>query len=353
MSTLLSTKTRRSWQRLWSQLNDHLFPFISEGIILAISGGPDSRALLEAIALWPKRTLGKWVVVVVNHGQRIEADQESLYVLRRAKRLGFEAHYEMLPIFNKMNEQDLRKIRYEAIHRVAKIYNLKSICLAHHRDDNSEGFFMALMGVGGGEVGASMTEVEMVDGFRLLRPFLSLTKADLLLSLSMSGQTDFVIDRLDEEKKGARAYVRHEVFPPLMRKTTGFKKRLAHFGLIQKRNQAIIDKMARSLIVWQENGAFLKADQVFDEVVLSSAVRQVIKKLNPGKDLRQCLPQITKLVKDAIPREELLIETPGLDPKSNAFNLRDLSRKEYQFPGVLVTRDAKSAITMRFERLSG
>lgn len=353
MSTLLSTKTRRSWQRLWSQLDDHLLSHMAEGVVLAISGGPDSRAMLEAIARWPKRILGKWVVVVVNHGQRAEADKESLYVLNRAKRLGFDAHYEMLPIFNKMNEQDLRKARYEAIYRIAVIYNFKSICLAHHRDDNAEGFFMALMGVGGGEVGASMTELEIVDGFKLLRPFLSLTKADLLLSLSMAGQTDFLIDRLDEEKKGARAYVRHELFPPLLRKTIGLKKRLANFGLIQKRNQALIDKLARSLIIWQEFGALIKTDQFFDEVILSSAIRQIIKKMNPGKDLRQCLPQISKLAKDSIHREATVMNSPGLDPQSNAFNLRDLSRKEYQFPGVLVIRDPGSAITMRFERLSG
>jgi tRNA(Ile)-lysidine synthase len=60
------------------------------GLILAVSGGPDSTALLVLAARWAKRLkcAPKLVAVTVDHGLRVEATREAAAVKRLARRLG-------------------------------------------------------------------------------------------------------------------------------------------------------------------------------------------------------------------------------------------------------------------------
>ncbi len=349
MSTLYATKKRRSLQALWSKLDEHLLPYLEQGTVLAVSGGPDSRALLEAVANWKNGLSKKFVVAIIDHGQRKASSNESNVVAMRAKRLGFETVCETLPSFSeRTHEHELRKLRYQLLTAIARNYDCGVICTAHHRDDDAEGFFMALMGVGGGELGASMPEMGGLDDLLLIRPFLSLGKNDLLLTLSFQNKADFVRDSLDESRVGERAYVRHEVLPPLSRHAKDLKKRAAFFGRIQRLNQEIVDQLARSFIAWQGDYAKLSLDASMEPQLLTAAIWEMIKKLSNGKDLRACKPTIDNLVLDiSAMTKQLKHIGPGLDRKPNGLNLSVLNRKKYQFPGVLVIKEPGSIIAKR------
>lgn len=332
-------------QTLWSCLDRDFVPFAESGIVLAISGGPDSRALLEAVASWPKRNYGRFVVAIVNHGQREEALAESNFVIRRAKRLAFHCEAIHLPIFgNACHEQDLRNARYQALSRVASRHGCVALSTAHHMDDNAEGYLMALMGLGGGELGAAMNDIERIDDLTLIRPFLGLSKRDLLLSLSLDGKTDFVVDRLDEERRGSRAYVRHEILSKISAKAPAVSKRLASFGQIQRNNQTMIEKRGQELIDWESDHARLHCPRDIEREIVTAALWQILKKFSSGKDLRACQPTVSKLIQDLENATSPNPLRPGLDQISNRINLKSLDAKEYQFPGVLVIRKGGSII---------
>lgn len=322
MGTHFSTKKRRADQVLWSELDKYLLPRIRDGVVLAISGGPDSRALLEAVSTWPKRVLGSFVVACIDHGARTEARAETLYVHKRALRLGFSSHHEaILNLSQSANENELRTARYEALRKIAARFSCATICTAHHRDDDNEGFLMALMGVGGGALGASMNELELVDGIWLCRPFLALQKSDLLVSLSLAGITDFVRDRLDEARVGERAYVRHEVFPELFKRAPEIANRLQTFGRVQREQAFVVDKVAQSLITWNLDSALIDISQQPKTALVVAALWRTLKTLNAGKDLRASQKTIDKIVADR-------------DSCTEA--------KCFEFPGLTVTRKAKS-----------
>jgi tRNA(Ile)-lysidine synthase len=57
------------------------------GLLLAISGGPDSTALLFLAARWRKKTKTKLAAVTVDHGLRPEAKREAAAVAKLAKKL--------------------------------------------------------------------------------------------------------------------------------------------------------------------------------------------------------------------------------------------------------------------------
>lgn len=345
MSTFFSTKKRRAEQVLWSKLDEHLLPHAKDGVILAISGGPDSRALLESIALWPNRRCGRFLVVSLDHGVRHEAKKEAQFIFMRAKRLGFNAHFRSISC-EKNSEKDLRHARYEALAQIARKNHCRIICTAHHQDDDTEGYFMALMGVGGGELGASMSESTPLREFTLVRPFLELTKKDLLLSLSFKGLTDFVRDRLDEESQGMRAQVRNIIFPELFKKAPGLKSRLASFGHSQNLQRKAINKISLDAVDWlDEKTATIRTD--LDQSIIISAIWQILKKWSDGKDLRACKHTIDRLMDDlpGCPKTK----ASRLDPSSNAFNLKALSVKEYQFPGVVVFKGPKDMVAKRID----
>lgn len=337
------TKRRRALQILWSCLDRHLVPCLKDGVVLAVSGGPDSRALLESVALWRGRSQGRIVVACVDHGARLEAQGEARFIAMRAMRLGFAAHTErIINIDGEGSEQYLRIARLRALSKIAQETQCQTICTAHHADDDAEGYFMALMGVGGGELGAAMNEITMLEDMRICRPFLSRSKQDLLLALSLCGITDFVEDRLDEACLGMRARVRNQIFPELFKKAPMLRSRLAQFGRHQSSQRELIERLASSLIAWGDKEASLSLDNAPDKALIIAALWQVLKKWCNDKDLRSSQPTINALVND-LPA----VYNPWLDPISNAFNLKDLSVRHYQFPGVVVTKSSKNIVIAR------
>ena len=90
--TAATTHARRLVQPLWNALDATVVDDLPRGLVLCVSGGPDSRALLEALATWRRRHDGRIVVASVDHGRRAGARAEVDAVVARAHALAFEAH---------------------------------------------------------------------------------------------------------------------------------------------------------------------------------------------------------------------------------------------------------------------
>jgi tRNA(Ile)-lysidine synthetase-like protein len=346
MVTRYETYKRRALQKLWNKLDEHVSTHLTAGIVLAISGGPDSRALLEAVASWPKRHRGQFVVATIDHAIRKDSAQEARFIEMRARRLGFDAFTTRLAPLS-ASEHKLRSLRYQALVSLAHARGYKTIVTGHQSNDNAEGYVMALLGVGGGELGAAMNEIESIDDITLCRPFLSLTKGDLLLALTLGNHTDFVRDQCDEARQGKRALVRYDIVPTLQHYSPNILSRLKRFACAQAKQGEFIEKAAWSLIVWREQHAILSLDPKPDPALLISALWQIIKCFSDGKDLRSVGSLITAIAEDVLVDD--FIKSPGfsgLDPRLNGFNLNALNVKHYQVPGAVVLR-AQSEIQVR------
>lgn len=349
MTTYFSTRKRRALQVLWSKLDVHLLPYAEKGMVLAVSGGPDSRALMESVASWPKRSDLKIVVASIDHGQRSESQEEVNFIARRAKRLGFSAEsLSLLSLYLPMGEQELRFARYRSLADVARKHDCRVICAAHHGDDNAEGLMMAMMGVGGGEMGSGMSEMAVLGDLLLVRPFLSLSKRELLLPLTLGGHTDFVVDRLDERRMGQRAFVRHEILPDLYKNAPLMRKRLPKFSTYLRTQREALERRSEPLIRWQENSAHIDISSANEPSLIVRALWQILKKWGNGKDLRQSQSTIDRILDD-IGKTDIgsAKAPPWLDPVSNGFNLEGLGVKQYHFPGVVVLRGPNDIVAKR------
>jgi tRNA(Ile)-lysidine synthase TilS/MesJ len=201
----LDTRARRALQPLWNAL-DAVADACADGAVLAVSGGPDSRALLEAFARWRRRP-GRIEVVAVDHGLRVAARMEAAAVVARAGALGLEGRVVTLAGL-KPDEASLRAARHEALRAVAVTLAVSAVVYAHHRGDVAESVLLHLAGQGGGRRGRAPRTVEVVDGIARVRPFLALDKATLGHALLDLGIDDAVVDEDDVAGRNARARLR-------------------------------------------------------------------------------------------------------------------------------------------------
>ena len=159
----------------------------AKGLVLAISGGPDSTALMALVAAWQERP--PVLVVTVDHGLRPDAADEAAMVEANAKRLGLPVQIVKAgPIAGRGNLQAAaRAARYGLLADAARAGGHDTIVTAHHRDDQAETFLLRLAR-GSGVYGlAAMAPETAFDGLTLARPLLHVSRQALLAVAQASG----------------------------------------------------------------------------------------------------------------------------------------------------------------------
>ena len=81
----VKTIYRRFFQPFWDIFDRIIYPFSKYGIILGVSGGTDSRILLEILAKYSKRTQGSYIITIVNHYVRKVNCNEAIFISNRSK----------------------------------------------------------------------------------------------------------------------------------------------------------------------------------------------------------------------------------------------------------------------------
>jgi len=192
-------------------------PFKIEGrrVAVAVSGGPDSMALAWCAKRWADqgsglRAQGSGVVAfIVDHGLREESAAEAALVSARLAALGIES--EVLrwahdAVRSRVHVQ-ARKARYDLLIEACKRRGITDLLLAHHQEDQAETILMRFAKGSGLDGLAGMAPVTTMDGARLLRPFLSVSKARLVATCEEAG-IPYVIDPSNAKEKYARGRLR-------------------------------------------------------------------------------------------------------------------------------------------------
>ena len=156
-------------------------------IVLAVSGGPDSIALMWLAARW-RRALARGprlIAVTVDHGLRPEAAAEAREVRRLARSL--DLPHRTLRWTGPKPRTGLpaaaRAARYRLLAQAARASDATHILTAHTRDDQAETLLMRMLR-GSGIAGlAAMARESERDGLALARPFLDISKSQLIATL--------------------------------------------------------------------------------------------------------------------------------------------------------------------------
>jgi tRNA(Ile)-lysidine synthase len=156
-------------------------------LLLAVSGGPDSIALMWLAARWRGALAHgpRLVAVTVDHGLRTAAAAEAREVKRLARTLDLE--HRTLRWTGPKPATGLpaaaRSARYRLLAKAARESGATHILTAHTRDDQAETLLMRILR-GSGIAGlAAMARESERDGVLLARPFLDVAKSQLIATL--------------------------------------------------------------------------------------------------------------------------------------------------------------------------
>jgi tRNA(Ile)-lysidine synthase len=214
-------------------------------IILAVSGGPDSIALMWLAARW-RRTLGRGprlIAVTVDHGLRPEAAREARDVKRLARTLDLP-HRTMRWTGAKPKTglpAAARSARYRLLAQAARANGATHILTAHTRDDQAETLLMRLVR-GSGIAGlAAMARQSERDGVLLARPFLQVAKSQLVATLDKA-KIGFAEDPTNRDSNFTRPRIRAVM--PVLAAEGGDVRNLARLASRLARANAAVEVLA-------------------------------------------------------------------------------------------------------------
>lgn len=184
----------------------------ARGILLAVSGGPDSVALMLLAARWARGRPAPppLYIATVDHGLRRESREEAELVGTWAAELSL-AHeilvWEGAKPKSRVQER-AREARYKLLFEHAAKIGADHVMTAHHADDQAETILFRLIRGSGISGLAGMARSSERDGCLLVRPLLSCAKADLI-ALCESKAHPFIKDPSNEDPGYARTRIRH------------------------------------------------------------------------------------------------------------------------------------------------
>lgn len=186
-------------------------------VLAAVSGGPDSMALVLALLDLSQAYQIEIGLAHINHGLREKASDDEEFVADFAEKRGLPFYSLCEDVAAYAAEHRLsvetagRKIRYRFFEETADRFDYSKIALGHHKDDNAEQVLMNLIR-GSGTKGIS--GIPPVRQNRFIRPLIQVTKSEIQQFLDTRKQP-FVIDDSNTDTQFLRNRIRNDLIPEL------------------------------------------------------------------------------------------------------------------------------------------
>ena len=229
-------------------------------ILVAVSGGPDSVALLHVLLALQKKFDTQIGIGHLDHGLRASAAaRDAAFVSSLGHKMGLPTHVaaEDVQDLHQKQKGSLealgRKARYNFFSRMARKFGYNKIALGHHAGDNAELILMNLFR-GSGPLGLS--GIPPVRENRYIRPLIEQPRKHIMKYLQ-DIQAAFVQDATNNDLRFLRNRIRHELMP----------------GLVHRYNPNLEETLNRTAAIFRDEEDWLEqcSDRVFNTLVAGDA----------------------------------------------------------------------------------
>jgi tRNA(Ile)-lysidine synthase len=261
--------------------------------IVAVSGGPDSVALLDLLAGMSNELGIELVLAHADHGIQRESGAVANAVRALAERYGLPFESVELALGPRATETAARRARYAWLRDVQRRRGAKYLVTAHHQDDQIETVVLRAMR-GSGTAGLAAMSARSSGG--LLRPLLPFTRRELA---EYAGARRLPVhdDPANRDPRHLRSWIRGTLLPLLgERMGPGLRHDLlalrAHAARDRRAWDRVLD-VVPELALEVEDGAFAVAraalsgyDNVLSVALLRAAARRAGLVLGPARARR-------------------------------------------------------------------
>jgi tRNA(Ile)-lysidine synthase len=267
----------------WRRLE---LPVSGATILVAVSGGADSSALLLALDELIKQQKLRITPVVahLDHGLRKESRKDATWVSNLGKSLGYEVRTARANLKIRLKddpktgaeksesnlEQAARNARYKFLHQASKKKGSNFVLTAHTLDDQAETILMRLLRGSSAEGLSGTSAVRPIvvgSNVKLVRPLISWARRSETENYCARRQIDFRVDEMNNDESFSRVRVRKQLLP-----------------LMKSFNNRIVEALNRTASLLSE-----------DAEALSQAARQLLELASQGspRDSETNLPTLS------------------------------------------------------------
>ena len=224
-------------------------------VLLAVSGGADSVAMLRAMAALKTDGSGRLRVVHLNHQLRgQESADDEAFVVELCQRMGIphETGQVDTPGLAGSSRDGLeaaaRKARYDFFRETAHRLGARYVVTAHTADDQAETILHRILrGTGVAGLAGMARARPLGSAVTLMRPFLSIRRREILGYLGKLGQI-YRQDSSNVDLQFTRNRIRHQLLPNLAENfNPGVVDALLRLGSMAGEVQSVIDVIVADL----------------------------------------------------------------------------------------------------------
>ena len=222
---------------------NHL-PLAAKTLVVAVSGGPDSLALLDLLYQIKEQYRFRLLAAHLDHQLRLDSFKEEKVISAYCQNKSIELISEKWPKSLQPLvgvEAAARKYRYDFLVKIMRNYQGDYLLTAHHMDDLLENILLKFIRSGNPSEMNSLKAISKMQGMTLLRPLLNVQKADLL-EYDKKNHIPYVIDQTNNEDDTLRNKLRHHVIPLLKKENKQIGQNALRFSKEVSLLTSIVDE---------------------------------------------------------------------------------------------------------------
>ncbi len=249
----------------------------TEPLIVGVSYGPDSMALLNIVKeKYPKN---KIICAHVHHNHRKESDEEQEQLKKFCVKNNIMFEFMKITEYknNKFTEEEARIKRYKFFEFLVKKYNSKYLFTAHHGDDLIETILMRITRGSTLRGYAGISLISNRDNYNIIRPLLFVTKEDILKYCN-NKKINYAEDKSNFDDNYTRNRYRKYILPYLKKEDPKVHKKFLKFSLLHSKYDDYFTNLVNRLYDDVVNNNVLNLSELLknDEVVIRRIVMRYL-----------------------------------------------------------------------------
>jgi len=218
------------------------------GVVVGVSGGPDSVALLHLLNAL-KSEMGFWIVAAhMDHGVRVDSWSEAEFVREMGQKMGIRVEAATENVTAAAAEEGVsveeagRRCRYRFFEQVRISTAANVIATAHHMDDELETFFLRIFR------GSSLHGIKGIAPVRgrIIRPLIRAKRRDIIRFLDAES-IPYRVDPTNLKAEPDRNFIRNRLFPVISQGFPNFRNPLIRTLAMLEEEDEFLDGQAKKL----------------------------------------------------------------------------------------------------------